>query len=73
MQIFRGRKKNQLSSTQQAINNAIADKYNTQGSFPLTVLLNEKGKVIKSWDGYPKATTNEFIADIAAAIDTDKH
>jgi len=70
---FPRQKKNQLSSTQQAINNAIADKYNTQGSFPLTVLLNEKGKVIKSWDGYPKATTNEFIADIAAAIDTDKH
>ncbi|MFC4233215.1 thioredoxin family protein [Parasediminibacterium paludis] len=70
---FPRQKKNQLSSAQQAINNSIADKYNTQGSFPLTVLLNDKGKVVKSWDGYPKATINEFIADIAAAIDTDKH
>jgi thioredoxin-related protein len=70
---FPRQKKNQLSSAQQAINNSIADKYNTQGSFPLTVLLNDKGKVVKTWDGYPKVTINEFIADIAAAIDTDKH
>ena len=70
---FPRQKKNNLSSTQQAINNSIADKYNTQGSFPLTLLLNENGKVIKSWEGYPKATVSEFIDNLIATIDTDKH
>ncbi|MDE3143006.1 MAG: thioredoxin family protein [Bacteroidota bacterium] len=65
-------RKNQLPSAQQKINDAIADQYNTQGSFPLTVLLNEDGKVIKEWEGFPKTTIDEFIEDIKSSIDTDK-
>ena len=65
-------KKNQLSSSQQKINDAIADQYNSQGSFPLTVLLNEDGKVLKEWEGFPKATIDEFIEDIKFSIDNDK-
>ena len=33
-------KKNQLSASQQKINDAIADQYNSKGIFPFTVLLN---------------------------------
>lgn len=65
-------KKNQLSSLQQKINDAIADQYNTKGSFPFTVLLNENGKVLKEWEGLPKLTPESFVEDVTSVIDADK-
>ena len=49
---FPRKKKNQLSPEQTKQNEALAAKYNNEGKFPLTVLVNADGKVIKSWDGY---------------------
>jgi|SRR6185437_9971419 len=46
---FPRNKKNQLSKEQQALNDAMADKYNRQGKFPYTLLLNAEGKVLKTW------------------------
>lgn len=60
--------KNQLPASQQKINDALAEKYNTNGDFPLTVLLNPDGKVIKKWEGIPKGTTTDFIEDIKSSI-----
>src|SRR5689334_24906708 len=37
-------KKNQLSKVQTKQNEALADRYNPQGVFPLTLLLDEQGK-----------------------------
>ena len=65
-------KKNQLSVAQQKINDAIADQYNPKGIFPYTVLLNENGKVIKDWDGFPKESPDAFVAELSTAIDADK-
>ncbi len=62
-------KKNMLSKDQQKQNDALADKYNSDGAFPLTVLLNADGKVIKKWEGYPSSTPEEFTNDIKAAVD----
>jgi thioredoxin-related protein len=63
-------KKNQLSQKQQEINNALADKYNSKGSFPLTLLLDADGKVLQEWDGYPKVkTTEEFLVQLQAITD----
>ncbi|MFP5040919.1 thioredoxin family protein [Parasediminibacterium sp. JCM 36343] len=70
---FPRQKKNQLSEAQQKINDGLADTYNAKGSFPLTVLTNENGKVVKQWDGFPKGTIDDFILDISKAIDNDKH
>ena len=64
-------KKNQLSVAQQKINDALAEKYNPQGAFPYTVLLDENGKMIKAWDGFPKKSILNFIDDIQVAV-TDK-
>jgi thioredoxin-related protein len=61
---FPRNKKNQLSPAQQVINNETADKYNPGGIFPFTLLLDEKGNILKSWQGFPKITTEEFIAEI---------
>ncbi|KYP14450.1 thioredoxin family protein [Flavihumibacter sp. CACIAM 22H1] len=46
-------KKNQLSKEQQLKNDRLAEQYNNKGSFPLTLLLDENGRIIKSWEGFP--------------------
>lgn len=65
-------KKNQPSAQQQKLNDAMADKYNSQGKFPYTLLLNADGKVLKAWEGLPKESAEEFTADVRAAIDDGK-
>ena len=62
-------KKNMLSKEQQKQNDALADKYNSDGAFPLTVLLDADGRVIKKWDGFPSETAEEFTNDVKAAAD----
>lgn len=61
-------KKNQLPKTQQQQNEKLADMYNAAGNFPSTVLVNETGKVLKVWDGYPKKGAAAFIEEINQAI-----
>lgn len=60
-------KKNQLTMQLQKSNEALAEKYNNKGIFPLTVLMNNEGSIIKSWEGFP-SSTNDFIDDIAQTI-----
>jgi len=57
-------KKNQLSKEQVAKNEALAEIYNQQGSFPYTVILNADGKVLKSYDGLPSLTPEAFVNEI---------
>jgi thioredoxin-related protein len=65
---FPRKKKNALSKELTASNEKLAELYNQEGKFPLTVLLDENGKVIKTWDGYPKGSTvDAFIQSIHAA------
>jgi len=61
-------KKNQLSKSQQEQNNKLADQYNANGIFPLTLLLNNDGSVIKSWEGNPKKSAAEFVRDLSPLI-----
>jgi hypothetical protein len=49
----------------------LADQYNPQGKFPLTLLLNADGKVLKLWDGYPALKPEDFSSQIKAIIDAD--
>jgi thiol-disulfide isomerase/thioredoxin len=69
---FPRKKKDQLSPQQQSINNALADRYNPEGQFPRTLLLNADGKVLKTWDGYPNVKPDAFSAEITSVIDADK-
>ncbi len=57
-------KKNQLSKEQAKQNEALADKYNKDGKFPFTVLLDASGKVLKQWDGLPDETPERFVEEI---------
>ena len=65
-------KKNILSKEQQKKNEALADQYNTEGAFPLTLLLDAEGKVIKRWEGMPSSTAEEFTNDVKAAVDANR-
>ena len=57
-------KKNSLSADQQKKNDALADKYNSEGEFPLTVLLDSDGKVIKKWSGFYTKGAENFVNEI---------
>jgi thioredoxin-related protein len=62
-------KKNQLSKAQVQHNEALAEKYNPDGKFPYTLLLDEEGKVLKAWDGYAFGTQEKFISELHAAVE----
>src|SRR4051794_37816100 len=59
-------KKNQLSKEQVKENESLAEKYNSTGRFPFTVLLDASGKVLKQWDGFPGETPEKFVDEIKA-------
>jgi thioredoxin-related protein len=61
-------KKNQLSKQQAKQNEALADQYNPGGKFPFTLVLDENGKVLKTWEGYSNATPGQFIDDINSVV-----
>ncbi len=60
-------KKNRLPAEQLKKNNDLAIKYNPDGDFPLTVLVDEDGKVIKEWKGFPNVSPEEFVKQIEDA------
>ena len=60
-------KKNKLEKELQKNNDHLADLYNSNGIFPLTVLLTADGKVAKQWEGYPQLTPGEFVEQLKAA------
>jgi thioredoxin-related protein len=61
-------KKNKLSKEQEKRNEKLADKYNPSGSFPLTLLLDENGKVLRTWEGYPEVNGTQFVSQISTAL-----
>ena len=67
---FPRNKKNQLSPDQQKLNNEMADRYNSKGIFPYTLLLNADGKVLRTWEGLPDETPESFIQNIRNYITT---
>jgi thioredoxin-related protein len=65
---FPRQKKNQLSPAQVKLNEALADKYNPDGKFPYTLLVDENGKVLHDWDGFPNETPDQFVAQVASFV-----
>lgn len=61
---FPRQKKNQLSKDQVKLNEALADIYNKDGKFPYTLMVDEHGKVLKAWDGFPDETPEQFVKQI---------
>jgi thioredoxin-related protein len=61
---FPRKKKNQPSADQQKLNDEMADKYNSQGKFPYTLLLNAEGKVLLTWEGLPNESPEAFTTEV---------
>lgn len=61
---FPRQKKNQLSKEQTKRNESLADKYNPNGKFPYTLLVDENGKILKEWDGFPDESPEQFVKQI---------
>jgi uncharacterized protein YyaL (SSP411 family) len=53
-------------------NDMLAETYNKNGSFPLTLLLNAEGKVLKSWQGKPEESLTEWIAEVKSICDKNR-
>jgi len=56
-------KKNQLSKERQHENDALAERYNPEGAFPLIVILTPEGNVVGK-TGYQEETPEEFVQRI---------
>lgn len=59
-------RRNQLPAEQMKINDALAEKYNPGGKFPYTLILDETGKVLKTWEGLPNLSPEQFVAEVNA-------
>ena len=62
---------NLLSEDQQKKNNALAEKYNPNGYFPLVVLLDMNGKVLGT-TGYEKKSPKEYINHLESFMTKSK-
>lgn len=61
-------KKNQLTKEQVEHNEKLAEKYNPTGKFPLTLVVDANGKVVKEWDGYVFASQDKFMAELTKVL-----
>jgi thioredoxin-related protein len=61
---FPRQKKNKLPAHLTKHNEALAEKYNPNGKFPLTLLLNADGKVLQQWDGYVFGSQDKFLGEL---------
>ena len=69
---FPRKKKNLGDSDQIKRNENLAEIYNKNGIFPLTLLLNSDGKVLKTWQGKPDASVEKWVQEVEAVCDANK-
>ena len=69
---FPRKKKSQGDPAQIKRNASLAEQYNPNGIFPRTLLLNAEGKVLKTWEGKPKGSVDEWIAELKVVCQATK-
>jgi thioredoxin-related protein len=65
-------KKHQLSAALKNQNDLLAEKYNPGGKFPFTILMDENGKIVRSWEGLPDINAEEFTKEVARLCNSKK-
>jgi hypothetical protein len=61
-------RKHALTKEQQKRNEDLAESYNKKGIFPLTLLINSQGKIIKAWEGYPPISPEQFTRELQMLV-----
>ena len=61
-------RKNQLPAELSKQNDVLADKYNKEGKFPYTILLDADGKILKTWEGYSGVSSEKFVTELNSVI-----
>lgn len=69
---FPRKKANKLTEEVVKQNEALAEKYNKEGSFPFTLLLDFDGKVLKTWRGKPEVVVEKFVEEIKTICSKNK-
>lgn len=69
---FPRKKKNIGTPEQVKRNEALAELYNKKGIFPYTLLLDADGKILKTWEGKPDISAEEWTAQIKAICEANK-
>ncbi|HMI02260.1 MAG TPA: thioredoxin family protein [Pedobacter sp.] len=67
---FPRQKKNKLPAAQLKLNEEMAELYNPDGKFPFTLLVDENGKVLKTWDGFPNESPENFVKEISDLLNS---
>lgn len=62
---FPRKRANQPSKAIVKNNEVLADKYNPRGTFPLILLLDAEGKILKKWEYLPQESLEEFIENLS--------
>lgn len=65
-------KKHQLTPEQQQENDGLAEKYNTEGVFPFTLLLDCKGNVIYTWKGFYDQGAEAYTNEVKMLVDKNR-
>lgn len=61
---FPRQQKNQLPDEVVKSNTALAYKYDREGYFPTTLLLDADGNVLKAWKGMPEISAKDFTNEV---------
>lgn len=69
---FPRKKKNQATPEMTKRNESLAEQYNKNGLFPFTLLLDADGKVLKTWNGKPTVSPEEWTSEIKTLCDARK-
>ena len=69
---FPRKKKHKLDAEQIKRNEALAEKYDKKGVYPVTLLFDENGNVLKEWEGSPADTPEEFVRELNSLMNV-KH
>jgi thioredoxin-related protein len=63
---FPRKKKDELPKELQKENDALAAKYNPDGRFPFTILLDSNGNKLRVWDGYYSQGPDNYIDELSS-------
>ena len=65
-------KKHQLQEDLKKENEELAEKYNADGTFPCTLLIDSSGKVIAKWKGFYAQGAEAFTSEVSHWVDKNR-